>query len=660
MTEQKNIVSLFKQQYHKKENETLAMAEYLERCSQDYLAYATASERMLEAFGEPEVIEPKNQTNRQRQIFANRTIKRYPAFKEFYGVEEAIEQIVSYFRHAAQGLEEKKQILYLLGPVGGGKSSLAEELKKLMEAYPIYTIQAYNYERGEWEISPVYESPLGLFDENEQGPALEEQYNIPVRYTKTVASPWAMKRLHEVEGDIEKFRVVKVWPSILNQVGVAKTEPGDENNQDISDLVGKVDIRQLEDFSQHDPDAYSYAGGLNLATQGILEFVEMFKAPQKMLHPLLTATQEGNYNGTQGFGAMPFNGIILAHSNESEWEQFAQDRRNEAFLDRVCIVKVPYCLRVTEEKNIYEKLINNSSLANAPIAPGTLDMLAKFSVLTRLEEPTNSNIYTKMRVYDGESLKDEDPQAKSYAEYRDNASSNEGMSGRSTRFAYKILSRTFNYDDKETAANPVHLMYILKKQIEKEDTSEEEKQRCIDFINSFLGPKYAEFIGEELQKAFLESYEEFGQNLFDRYFHFADAWTRDEDYADPDTGEMMKREVLEEELEKLEKPAGVANPKDFRHDVVNWVLRWQARHKNDETQGAMPNWKEFEKIRPIIEQRMFANTEEMLPIITFDAKATEKEKEKHEQFLDRMVARGYTKRQVNLLVDWYNRYYKNS
>lgn len=257
--------------------------------------------------------------------------------------------------------------------------------------------------------SPVNESPLGLFDPVEDGPILEEEFGIPRRNLQHVLSPWAVKRLEEFGGDIRQFRVVKRYPSILKQIGIAKTEPGDENNQDISSLVGKVDIRKLENFSQDDTDAYSYSGGLCLANQGLLEFVEMFKAPIKVLHPLLTATQEGNYKGTEGFGAIPFDGVVLAHSNESEWKAFRNNRNNEAFLDRIYIVKVPYCLRVSEEVRIYEKLIRESSLANAICAPGTLKMMAQFSVLTRLKEPENSSIFSKMQVYDGESLKDTDP-----------------------------------------------------------------------------------------------------------------------------------------------------------------------------------------------------------------------------------------------------------
>ena len=206
-------------------------------------------------------------------------------------VEETIERIVGFLRHAAQGLEERKQIMYLLGPVGGGKSSLAERLKALMEVHPIYVLKAGD------QLSPVFENALGLFNPERMGALLEDRYGIPQRRLTGLMSPWCIKRLDEFEGDISRFRVAKLQPSRLRQIAVAKTEPGDENNQDISSLVGKVDIRKLELHAQNDPDAYSYSGGLNRANQGLLEFVEMFKAPIKMLHPLLTATRKATTSG---------------------------------------------------------------------------------------------------------------------------------------------------------------------------------------------------------------------------------------------------------------------------------------------------------------------------------------------------------------------------
>jgi serine protein kinase len=638
-----SIFERYQARYESSREEEMSLDDYLQLCKQDPTAYAGAAERLLRAIGEPELVDTHDDPRLSR-IFQNKVIRRYPAFAEFYGMEEAIEHLVSYLKHAAQGLEEKKQILYLLGPVGGGKSSLAEKLKELMEEVPFYAIKG----------SPVFESPLSLFSAEEDGPILEEDYGISVRYLRTIMSPWAVKRLQEYNGDITKFRVVKLFPSVLEQVAVAKTEPGDENNQDISSLVGKVDIRKLEHFAQNDADAYSYSGALCRANQGLMEFVEMFKAPIKVLHPLLTATQEGNYNPTEGMSAIPFQGIILAHSNESEWQSFRNNKNNEAFLDRVFIVKVPYCLRVTEEQQIYDKLLRNSSLSQAPCAPGTLEMMAQFSVLTRLKEPENSSIFSKMRVYDGENLKDTDPKAKSVQEYRDYAGVDEGMSGISTRFAFKILSQVFNFDHSEVAANPVHLLYVLEKQIVREHLPQEVQDRYLGFLKQYLAPRYAEFIGKELQTAYLESYAEYGQNIFDRYVTYADYWIQDQDYRDPDTGEMMDRSSLNGELEKIEKPAGISNPKDFRNEIVNFVLR--ARANNN---GANPRWTSYEKLRVVIEKKMFSNTEELLPVISFNAKASADEKKKHDQFVDRMVHKGYTPKQVRLLSEWYLRVRKS-
>ncbi|MFT4182688.1 MAG: PrkA family serine protein kinase [Rhizobium sp.] len=637
------LFNTFARSFEARREVEMSFSEYLDACRDDPLMYANASERLLAAMGEPLLIDTAKDT-RLGRIFMNRTIRTYPAFSGFFGMEETIERIVAFFRHAAQGLEERKQILYLLGPVGGGKSSLAERLKSLMEVHPIYVLKAGN------ELSPVFESPLSLFDPVTMGPMIEERYGIPRRRLTGLMSPWCLKRLEEFEGDISRFRVVRMQPSRLRQIAVAKTEPGDENNQDISSLVGKVDIRKLESLAQNDPDAYSYSGALNRANQGILEFVEMFKAPIKMLHPLLTATQEGNYIGTENIGAIPFSGIILAHSNESEWQSFKANKNNEAFIDRICVVKVPYCLRVTEEQKIYEKLIEESELSDAPCAPSTLETLARFTVLTRLAKHENSTAFSKLRVYDGESLKETDPRARSVQEYRDAAGVDEGMDGASTRFAFKVLAATFNYDTTEIGADPVHLMYMLEQSIRREQLPLETEKLYIEFIKSELGPRYAEFIGHEIQKAYLESYADYGQNLFDRYVDYADAWIEDVDFKDPDTGQLLDRELLNQELTKIEKPAGIANPKDFRNEIVKFCLRARASHG-----GKNPSWTSYEKIREVIEKRMFSQVEDLLPVISFGSKKDGETEKKHGEFVERMMARGYTERQVRRLVEWYMR-----
>jgi serine protein kinase len=294
--------------------------------------------------------------------------------------------------------------------------------------------------------------------------------------------------------------------------------------------------------------------------------------------------------------------------------------------------------------------LKNSELQDAKCAPETLDMLSKFCVLTRLREHENSNLYSKMRVYDGENIKEADPKAKSPQEYHDAAGVDEGMNGVSTRFAFKVLSETFNHDLEEVAADPVHLMYVLEQAVKREQYGDETEKNYLDFIKSDLAPRYAEFIGNEIQKAYLESYTEYGQNLFDRYITYADAWIEEQDFKDPDTGQIFNREILETELSKIEKPAGVANSKDFRNEVVKFSLRHRAN--ND---GRNPSWTSYEKLRDVIEKRMFGQVEDLLPVISFGSKKDSDSDRKHAEFVERLEDRGYTQRQVRRLVEWYMR-----
>jgi serine protein kinase len=374
----------------------------------------------------------------------------------------------------------------------------------------------------------------------------------------------------------------------------------------------------------------------------------MFKAPIKVLNPMLDATQGGNYKATEGIGALPWSGVICAHSNEKEWDEFRNNKTNEAFIDRIFLVRVPYCLRLDEEENIYKKLLRESDLHDAPCAHETLRMLATWSLATRYLEPQNSNIWSKMRVYNGDIIKDTDPQAKSYTEYRASAGIQEGMSGMSTRFAFKILSRTFSADPEEIAANPVHLMSVLVTAIEQENLPADMTDKYKNYIREKIQVEYLNKLEKELQQAYLESYGDYGQNLFDRYFLYADAWIQDADFRDPDTHQMWDRDQLNSECEKIEKAAGIANPKDFRNEIVNYVLRYRAKNQDQN-----PKWTEYEKLKEVIEKRIFTNTEEILPIIAFGKKGSTEDQTKHQNFVDRMIAAGYTERQVRILVDWF-------
>lgn len=622
---------------HKK-TEEYTFKQYVELLKKDKSIVASPAERMLKAIGQPEIVDTAKDPRLSR-IFGNRVIKRYAAFEEFYGMEDVIERIVAYFTHSSQGLEERKQILYLLGPVGSAKSSLAERLKDLMEQEPIYIIKG----------SPINESPLALLTKEER-----LSLGLPKSaFVNRILSPWAVKRLDEANGDTSKFKVIKTYPNQLRQLAISKTEPGDDNNQDISALVGKINIRRLDEYDQNDPDAYNYSGGLGLSNQGILEFVEMFKAPIKVLHPLLTATQEGNYKGTEQLGAIPFEGIVIAHSNASEWDQFKNNKNNEAFLDRVYIVKVPYCLRVDEEVKIYKKLISNSNLSDKVVAPYTLEALAQFIILSRLEDVDNSTKKSKMQVYNGENLKDKDPKAKTITEYKDAATKFEGFYGLSTRLAYKILAQVFNFDPQEIAANPVHLFYVLDKTIQAENLPAEVETRYLADLDKIIISKYAYEVGKDIKSACLDSCNDYGQALFDRYLLYADCWIEDNDYRDPDTGALYDRASLDTALSKIEKPAGISNPKDFRHEVVTFALRHRAKNGNNN-----PRWSSYEKLREVIEANVFEKIEELLPLISFNGHASEENQKKHTAFVENMMSRGYTERQVQLVYEWYTRYTK--
>ena len=616
-----------------KVTDEMTLEAYLELCKTDKLAYATASERLLYAIGEANMTDTRKE-DRLSRIFSNETIPVYNSFNKIYGIEYPIKDLISFIRHAAQGLEERKQILYLLGPVGSSKSSLVHILKRLMETVPFYAVKG----------SPVLDNPLSLFNSEDS-----EELGIQSRYLNTIPSPWLIKRLKEVDGDLTQIKVVKMYPSEAHQVGISHIEPGDENNQDISSLVGKLNIRELDQYAQNDPDAYSYSGGLCLGNRGITEFAEMFKSPIKSLHPLLEATQSGFYKGTESISAIPFEGIIIAHSNESEWQKFRNDKRNEALIDRIFIVRVPYCLRYSEETKIYEKMLKESSLSQAPCAPKTLETLAQFSVMSRLAPSKHSTREVKMKVYNGENLKHKNPDAKNVPEYKRESHENnfdEGFSGISTRFAFKILAQTFNHDPEEVAANPLHLLLILNDRIKEEHYSKEEEDTLLTIIQ-FLYQEFHKTLEKDIKKAYIEN-EEYGQNLFDRYVTYADYWYNEDDYRSPETGLTMSLQELDKFLEEIEAPANITNKKDFRNEVVKYCLRYKSQNE-----GKNPRWTSYTKIREVLEAKIFSNIDDMLPIISSTSQASEDEKQHHMEFVARMVKNGYTEKQVKVLVDWY-------
>ncbi len=617
----------------------MSLEDYLTLCKTDHLAYASPAERLRHAIGDPHLLDSRKD-ERFSRIFSNTVVPIYNTFKDMYGLEITIKDLVGFISHASQFLEERKQILYFLGPVGGGKSTLAHILKRLMERVPFYAIKG----------SPVFDNPLSLFTSEDS-----EELGIPSRYFNVIPSPWLVKRIEELNGDISQLKVVKLFPSEKHQIAMSHIEPGDENNQDISSLVGKLNIRELESYAQNDPDAYSYSGGLCLGNRGIVEFAEMFKSPIKSLNPLLEATQSGFYKGTESISAIPFEGIIVAHSNESEWQKFRNDKRNEALIDRIFIVRVPYCLRYEEETKIYEKMLKDSSLSKAPCAPKTLETLAQFSVMSRLFPSKHGSRDVKMRIYNGENLKHKNPEAKNIPDYKKESHEgniDEGFNGVSTRFAFKILAQVFNQDPEEVAADPLHLILILEERIKQEHLSKEEEETLLSIIEKLYSEFHKAF-DKDVKKAYIEN-KAVGQNVFDRYIIYADHWLQEEDYKDPISALSMQPEELDRYLEGIEAPSNISNKKDFRNEVVKFCLRYRAEHNNKN-----PDWTSYQKMREVIESKIFSSLEDMLPIISNTGQHNSEEKRQHSEFVKRMMDNGYTEKQVRTLVDWYIRSSKN-
>jgi len=644
-----SFLKKYKDNYTKKQSEEMSLTDYLERCKGDKMAYANAAERLLAAIGEPEIVDTAQDKGPDGRVFHNKKIARYDAFSDFYGMEDSIQQIVSHIKGAANGGEFKKQVLFLLGPVGGGKSSLGERLKELMEKNPIYVLR----DKKTGVRSPAQDSPLALLGGDESLRAeVSKEFGIAERYLKVQLSPWAVKRLKEADGDIDAaFDVEKVWPSEDLKIGVSKIEPADANNQDTSDLVGKVNLNKLgEGFDEDDTDAYLYsAGSLCVANQGLMEFVEMFKVGSiKALNPILEATQSGKFKSNCGMGSIPFTGLIVAHTNESEYDRFMKDKKNEAIAARINVVKVPYTLRMSEEAKIYQKVLDNSENKNYAIAPKTIDLLAEFSAATRMPSGEGFDKYdpdVRVKVYSGEIPEGASDGVPSLADLEKLAEDNGaaiGMDGFETRDGFKVLEAMFNAraNDGEHAGDPILLFETLESYIRSNDKiSREKEQEWLGYINGFLKPKHEKFIVGEITEAFTDASDDMCQAMFDNYYRYADAWVHNESLEDREvTTGVLNRTEIERYLGEFEKAAGIKDPKSFRSQTVGYIQREMAKNG-----GSMVKWSAYQPMAEAIRGRLQVKVKDIMPVIRFDAMTTDEDAAKdRDTFMKNMEDKGYT------------------
>jgi len=569
---------------------------------------------------------------RLRRIYGNESIKRYNFFaNDFYGIDSTIMKIVRYFHSAAMAGEEARQVLYLVGPVGAGKSSLMESIKRaLEESEPIYAIKD----------CPMREEPLHLIPKHLR-PKFEELFNVHIEGDLCPVCRYKLKNVYK--GEYERVAVETIGFSIRSRKGVGVVPPVDPNNQDTSVLTGSVDISKIDLYPEDDPRVLSLNGAFNAGNRGIVEFIEVFKNETEYLHTMITATQEKSIPSPGKGSMIYFDGIILAHSNEAEWNKFKSDHTNEAILDRIVKIEVPYCLELNEEIKIYEKVLKKSRF-DAHIAPHTIEIASMFAILTRLAPSSKVDPITKLKIYNGEEIVEKGMTRKiDILELREEAQ-REGMTGISTRFIMKSLDTALS-ESQNNCINPISIMETLVRAVKELSISEEDKNKYLRFIQDTIKKEYNRVLEKEVTKAFIHGYREQAESLFNNYLDHAEAYVNKTKIKDPNTGEELEPD--EKFLRSIEEQIGITDTaaKGFRADVTAYMF-FVMRN------GGKLNYDCYEPLKDAIEKKLTASVRELSRIIT-QAKVRDKEqREKYDAMVEQMKKNGYCDSCCNVILKY--------
>jgi serine protein kinase len=520
---------------------------------------------------------------------------------ELFGIEEPIARIVEYFKSAAQRLEVRKRILLLMGPVGGGKSTIVNMLKRGLEdwtrteAGAVYAIKD----------CPMHEEPLHLIPHQLRG-EVEKHYGIYIEGDLCPQCRYALE--HTYGGRHEDVKVHRVAFSEKERVGIGTFSPSDPKSQDITELTGSIDLSTIGDVGvESDPRAYRFDGELNIANRGLMEFVEMLKVDEKFLYSLLTLSQEQSIK-TGRFAMIYADEVILSHTNENEYIAFAGNRKSEALQDRIILVKVSYNLRVSEEERIYDKLLHQSeALRNVHLAPHTLRVAAMFAVMTRLEEPKRQNvdIVKKMKLYDGEDV--EGYKSKDVRELKEETV-REGMDGISPRYIINRLSSALVRDG-VTCINPIDALRAIKDGFEQHTgISSEQRERYLNHISQ-ARKEYDELAKIEVQRAFVYSFEEMARTMCNNYLDNVEAFCNKERIKDPITEEEMDPD--EQLMRSIEEQIGISeNAKNtFRQEIL-------IRISSHARKGKPFEYNSHERLKEAIEKKIFADLKDVVKITT--------------------------------------------
>lgn len=548
---------------------------------------------------------------------------RYNFFsQEIFGIEKPLQQIVEYFHSAAQRLEVRKRIMLLMGPVGGGKSSIVYLLKRGLELYSrteegaVYSLKN----------CPMNEEPLHLIP-NELREEVEREFGL---YVEGDLCPHCRYMVDtQYKGRIEEVPVKRIAFSEKYRVAVGTFTPSDPKSQDISELVGGIDLSTIGEVGvESDPRAYRFDGELNIANRGVMEFVEMLKCDEKFLYVLLTLSQEQNIK-TGRFSMIYADEVVVSHTNEHEYQSFVGNKKSEALQDRIILVKVPYNLRVSDEIKIYEKLLKQSSLQNVHIAPYTLRIASIFAVLTRLESSKKAGMSTmkKLKLYDGEDM--EDFKQKDVRELQEEAQ-REGMDGISPRYVINRLSSAL-VKQNTTCINPIDALRALRDGLDQHTSiTREERERYLNFISE-ARKEYDEMAKKEVQRAFVYSYEESARTLLNNYLDNVEAFCNKNKLRDPITDEEMDPD--EQLMRSIEEQIGITDTakKTFREEIL-------IRISSLARKGLTFDYTSHERLKEAIEKKLFADLRDVVKITTSTRTPDAEQLRKINDVVDRLMS----------------------
>ena len=557
-----------------------------------------------------------------RKIYGNETIKRYGFFKDdFFGIDKVLMKLVNYLHSASMKGEEARQVLYLVGPVGAGKSSLVEALKlALVSCDPIYSIKG----------CPMHEEPLHLVPNHLRGKFNEM---LGTQIEGDLCPVCKYRLIHEFNGEYENVPVERKNFSIRSRKGIGVVPPVDPNNQDTSILTGSIDISKMDMYPEDDPRIFSLNGAFNVGNRGLVEFIEVFKNDVEYLHTIITATQEKSIPSPGKGSMIYFDGLIVAHSNEAEWENFKSDHTNEAILDRIVKIEVPYCLELDEEVKIYEKILKRSNF-KAHIAPHTIEIAAMFAILSRLSPSAKVDPMTKLKLYNGEDIVEKGTTKRiDIQELREEAGSYEGMKGISTRFIVKAIDNALSISEYD-CINPLSIMESIIKSIKEMDASAEDKKRYLGFIQDTIRKEYNKVLEKEITKAFIHSFREQAESLFNNYIDNAEAFVNKTKIKDSSTGEELNPD--EDFMRNIEEQIGVseASSKGFRADVTSYMF-YLVRN------GMKIDYTSYEPLKEAIEKKLMASVKDLSRIITKTRVRDKEQNEKYDAMVEEMKNNGY-------------------